>query len=222
MKAPDPPDSPAASPSSAAADNINKDAAIHSIDTLLEKLREKEALLVAEKEALLAQKEALIAISQAQTDELSRSLSRALTPVPVTEAGPEGEGGDAEVPTHGLESELTSYSEYLKSQRKSNTRWHNSVLSSSIASTVRGAEEMQVIRNFCRRNGGEWSFAMSQLLGGDENETDEHQDQGHGSKTPWYLPPIQRQRWRDDHVLPHIDWGDLFFDLFYVGAAYNL
>jgi hypothetical protein len=221
MKAPDFPDSPAASPSSAAADNINKDAAIHSIDTLLEKLREKEARiaaeLVAEKEALLAQKEALLAI--AQTDE---RLSQALTSVPVTEAGPEGEGGDAEVPTHGLESELTSYSEYLKAQRKSNARWHNSVLSSSIASTVRGAEEMQVIRNFCRRKGGEWSFAMSQLLGGDENETDEHQDQGHGSKTPWYLPPIQRQRWGEDQDLPHIDWGDLFFDLFYVGAAFNL
>ena len=81
---------------------------------------------------------------------------------------------------------------------------------------------MQVIRNFFRRKGGEWSFAMSQLLGGDENETDEHQDQGHGSKTPWYLPPIQRQRWGEDQDLPHIDWGDWFFDLFYVGAAFNL
>ena len=80
MKAPDPPDSPApaASPSSAAADNINKDAAIHSIDTLLEKLREKEARiaaeLVAEKEALLAQKEALIAIAQ-MDERLSRAPS---------------------------------------------------------------------------------------------------------------------------------------------------
>lgn len=35
-------------------------------------------------------------------------------------------------------------------------------------------------------------------------------------------PPIQRQRWDDDQVLPHVNWGDLFFDLFYVAAAYNL
>jgi hypothetical protein len=32
----------------------------------------------------------------------------------------------------------------------------------------------------------------------------------------------QRQRWDDQQILPHVNWGDLFFDLFYVGAAYNL
>lgn len=36
------------------------------------------------------------------------------------------------------------------------------------------------------------------------------------------LPPIQRKRWDDDDALPHVNWGDLFFDLFYVGAAFNL
>lgn len=35
-------------------------------------------------------------------------------------------------------------------------------------------------------------------------------------------PPKQRQKWGETQVLPHIDWGDLFFDLFYVGGAYNL
>ncbi|EJK49236.1 hypothetical protein THAOC_31910 [Thalassiosira oceanica] len=44
---------------------------------------------------------------------------------------------------------------------------------------------------------------------------------GHAEILPWYAPPIQRQRWNEDHVLPHVDWGDLFYDLFYVGAAYN-
>jgi len=34
--------------------------------------------------------------------------------------------------------------------------------------------------------------------------------------------PKQRQRWGDKQVLPHTNWGDLFFDLFYVAAAYNL
>jgi len=32
----------------------------------------------------------------------------------------------------------------------------------------------------------------------------------------------QRQRWDDQQILPHVNWGDLFFDLFYVAAAYNL
>ena len=42
---------------------------------------------------------------------------------------------------------------------------------------------------------------------------------GHAESLPWYAHPIQRQRWNEDHVLPHVNWGDLFFDLFYVGAG---
>ena len=51
-----------------------------------------------------------------------------------------------------------------------------------------------------------------------ENACDELNE----TEIPWYCPPVQRQRWGDDHVLPHINWGDIFFDLFYVAAAYNL
>ena len=49
-----------------------------------------------------------------------------------------------------------------------------------------------------------------------------------GKKTkniiPWYSPPIQRQRWDDDAntMLPIINYGTLFFDLFFVAAMYNL
>lgn len=47
-----------------------------------------------------------------------------------------------------------------------------------------------------------------------------------GTKKPnclgFFSPPKQRQRWGDTQILPHVNWGDLFFDLFYVGAAYNL
>lgn len=32
----------------------------------------------------------------------------------------------------------------------------------------------------------------------------------------------QRQKWGDTQVLPRVNWGDLFFDLFYVGATYNV
>lgn len=37
-----------------------------------------------------------------------------------------------------------------------------------------------------------------------------------------YCPPKQRQRWGDSQVLPRVDFGDLFFDLFFVAAAYNV
>jgi hypothetical protein len=37
-----------------------------------------------------------------------------------------------------------------------------------------------------------------------------------------YCPPKQRQKWGETQVLPRVNWGDLFFDLFYVAAAYNV
>ncbi|GKY94188.1 hypothetical protein MPSEU_000384800 [Mayamaea pseudoterrestris] len=37
-----------------------------------------------------------------------------------------------------------------------------------------------------------------------------------------YSKPQQRQTWNDAQVLPRVDWGDVFFDLFYVGATYNV
>lgn len=52
-----------------------------------------------------------------------------------------------------------------------------------------------------------------------EKEDDSHEEVPH---IPFYSVPVQRQRWGEVQVLPHINWGDLFFDLFYVAAAYNL
>ena len=39
---------------------------------------------------------------------------------------------------------------------------------------------------------------------------------------PLWKRPVQRQKWGDTQIHPVVNWGDLFFDLFYVGAAYNL
>jgi hypothetical protein len=45
---------------------------------------------------------------------------------------------------------------------------------------------------------------------------------------PFYQAPRQRHRWQDlqqqqqQQQHPHKQWGDIFFDLFYVAAAYNL
>ena len=41
-------------------------------------------------------------------------------------------------------------------------------------------------------------------------------------KWSWWSPPKQRQRWGETQILPSDNWGQIFFDLFYVGGAYNL
>lgn len=43
----------------------------------------------------------------------------------------------------------------------------------------------------------------------------------HPGKLVLYCRPRQRQRWGDTQVLPRVNYGDLFFDLFFVAAAYN-
>lgn len=44
----------------------------------------------------------------------------------------------------------------------------------------------------------------------------------HPSTLQLYAPPRQRQEWGQHQILPRVNWGDLFFDLFYVAAAYNV
>ena len=43
----------------------------------------------------------------------------------------------------------------------------------------------------------------------------------HPGVARFFSAPHQRQRWGDTQILPRVNWGDLFFDLFYVAAAYN-
>lgn len=38
----------------------------------------------------------------------------------------------------------------------------------------------------------------------------------------WWSPPKQRQRWGDVQILPTGNWGQIFFDLFYVAGCINL
>ena len=62
-----------------------------------------------------------------------------------------------------------------------------------------------------------------------EHSRSNHADHHHhnqfvslSERVPLYSPPKQRQRWGEEQILPHVNWGDLFFDLFYVAAAFNL
>jgi len=67
----------------------------------------------------------------------------------------------------------------------------------------------------------EWEQMLREFDALDIHLDEEGEDE-HPHVLPFYSPPVQRQRWGQDQMLPHINWGDLFFDLFYVAAAYNL
>ena len=65
---------------------------------------------------------------------------------------------------------------------------------------------------------------MTAETGDPMKEQELHHDQQprKSALTPLVTRPIQRQRWEDTQIRPVVNWGDLFFDLFYVAAAYNL
>ena len=54
-----------------------------------------------------------------------------------------------------------------------------------------------------------------------ENHHSEHLSE-RSVRQIFYQPTKQRQTWADKQDLPHVEWVDLFYDLFYVGMAYNL
>ena len=174
----------------------------HNIETLLQNLREKDIILAESVEAVIAEKDAVIVEKDAVIVEKDAQLSVALANNTIGHSSEDGE------PNHF--GSVSTSGDYLKSQRSSRARWNNS---------VRTAEEMRVIRRIDRRSVVEWDHSVVHEA---KDETVSDEDYGHRSRTPWYDPPIQRQRWDEEVTLPHVNWGDIFFDLFYVGAAYNL
>ena len=132
---------------------------------------------------------------------------------------------------HGIDRELANsigrdsiatYEDIVTAQK--NLRLRNrsitsSNVESSLSATHRSQEEINAIVNIARRsNSSEWDAICKELnIMGDGPANDDHK-----IMTPFYAPPLQRQRYGDTNILPHVGWGDLFFDLFYVGAAFNL
>jgi len=41
-------------------------------------------------------------------------------------------------------------------------------------------------------------------------------------KIRWFSPPRQLQKWGADQISPHTDWGNIFFDLFYVAGFFGM
>ena len=74
-------------------------------------------------------------------------------------------------------------------------------------------------------NQSESATEESHLLlhpGSSSHHSSNHSTRQLHEHVPLYSRPKQRQRWDDVQMLPHFNWGDLYFDLFYVAAAYNL
>lgn len=132
---------------------------------------------------------------------------------------------------HGIDRELANsigrdsiatYEDIVTAQK--NLRLRNRSITSSnvissLSATHRSQEEIDAIVNIARRsNSSEWDAICKELnIMGDGPAINDHK-----IMTPFYAPPLQRQRYGDTNILPHVGWGDLFFDLFYVGAAFNL
>lgn len=51
-----------------------------------------------------------------------------------------------------------------------------------------------------------------------KEEGEESEQQSPDFSFPFFTKPVQRQRWGDTQIHPHTNWGDTFFDLFYVSA----
>jgi len=56
----------------------------------------------------------------------------------------------------------------------------------------------------------------------DVHHDDHGHDHHHSEECHFYTRPRQRQKWGESQAHPHTNFNDLFFDLFYVAAAYNL
>ena len=189
-----------------------KDARIASLlqelSEVRKKLEEKDSLLSETQERLITLEESMKQITAKNEDEKA-----------------DDHAADQKIDhhMHGLDRELAqsvgidsiaTYGHYVNAQRNLRFRKRSSAATSALSTTFRSAIEIEVIQNITTRtHATEWDEIREELGINDEN--------GH-AVTPFYYPPVQRQRYGDDKILPHVGYGDLFFDLFFVGAAYNL
>ncbi len=197
-------------------------------DAYIDSLVSENASMFRSIKSLHAEKEALMLRLQRQT-----GVEGGGGNPPSPEPKPESElhvGWIGLAGTSSTEESVATYADYLEAQQKlkpgtwqrnSSTMTHGT---NATNTTVRGARELEIIRCIGSRRGGasEWHQYCEDDFDGEDGENVGKKKHQHSKSFPWYFPPVQRQRWGEDHSLPHVNWGDLFFDLFYVGAAHNL
>merc|ERR1712176_236026 len=55
----------------------------------------------------------------------------------------------------------------------------------------------------------------------ENHDVNHHHDHHDDMNMEFYSPPKQVQFWDGEQIALHADWGQLFYDLTYVAAAYN-
>jgi len=120
-----------------------------------------------------------------------------------------------------LRGESMNFSAYLNAQRKLSSQRYiqtrASVRNLRVPSFIseKGDEDQSIgsknnyaatsTRQLHRLTTSEWDDIFDDL--GDIDENGQFHD-AHAHIKPFYSPPVQRQRWGEDQVLPHVNWGE--------------
>ena len=147
--------------------------------------------------------------------------------VGVTSTGEGMEANDVEEPKHEEEDDNPN------PENVDSTPDHENSTTSSPHRASRRVSEANLTAAAVRRMSHRISINSAQSGGGKMNRRMTHRMSVTATSAPFdvsYHPgiakffsaPHQRQRWGDNQILPRVNWGDLFFDLFYVAAAYNV
>ena len=123
-----------------------------------------------------------------------------------------------------MQGESVNFSAYLHAQRNlSSQRFlqrrasvrHLNVPSSiqepiqeeePIEDASKSSRGLRASRQLRHLHSDEWDDIFNNL--GDIDENGQFHD-AHAHLKPVYSPPVQRQRWGEDQVLPHVNWGKL-------------
>lgn len=125
-----------------------------------------------------------------------------------------------------MQGESVNFSAYLHAQRNlSSQRFHlqrrASVRHLNVPSSIqeesiqeeepiedpsKSSRGLRASRQLRHLHSDEWDDIFDNL--GDIDENGQFHD-AHAHMQPFYSPPVQRQRWGEDQVLPHVNWGKL-------------
>lgn len=115
-----------------------------------------------------------------------------------------------------MQGESVNFSDYLNAQRNLKSQRflqrRTSVRHLNVPAIIEEAEteepaykSLRSSRQLRRIGSAEWDEIFDNL--GDIDENGQFHD-AHAHIKPFYSPPVQRQRWGEDQVLPHVNWGE--------------
>lgn len=120
-----------------------------------------------------------------------------------------------------MQGESVNFSDYLNAQRNLKSQRflqrRKSVRNLNVPAIIDEEETEEAANNYKslrssrqlhRLGSAEWDDIFDNL--GDIDENGQFHD-AHAHMKPFYSPPVQRQRWGEDQVLPHVNWGEFLY-----------